>query len=292
LVVSEARISRRHRRPTAATVALDRPRNIRGGWHEEPAPERRPRAGRILAGAALSLLLAGSLAALALAVQTDTLRIAHLEIDGASPAVAQQVEDAILPGCPETISGVVDCLPGVLGPNELTFNSRDAERQLERNPAIKSASVRALLPNRVRIEVTERQPEVAWLVGPDTYRVAADGVVIDKGPGDGLKLRIGQVGGEAVKPGDQVDVNVIKGAELLQDRLASDFGITPRRIQYSPSDGLAVIGDQDMIAMFGPPRNLNLKMAELQRIVQLAQGQKQTIRFVDLRYKTPYFRTN
>jgi cell division protein FtsQ len=180
----------------------------------------------------------------------------------------------------------------MLGSNELTFNSHEISQQLERTPAIKSVRIRPLLPNRLSIEVTERQPEFAWLVGSDTYRVAADGIVIDRGVADGLKLRIGQVGGEAVKPGDQVDPNVIEGAELLQDHLAADFGITPRRIQYSPSDGLAVVGDQEMIAMFGPPQDLNLKMAELQRIVELAKGQKRPLAFVDLRYKTPYFRTN
>ena len=67
--------------------------------------------------------------------------------------------------------------------------------------------------------------------------------------------------------------------------------IAPKRIEYSPFDGLAVIGDQDFIAMFGQPHDLNVKMAELQRIVQLAQDKKTPLGFVDLRYKTPYFRT-
>lgn len=289
--MNETRTSRRHRLSTA-TVAVDRPRNIRASQPTAGMPRTHARGGHFLAGLALSVMLGGSLAGLLFAFQSDTFRIAHIEISGASPAVLQQVEDQIVPGCLESVPGFVDCLPGMLGPNELTFNSRDAQQLLERMPAVKTARLTTLLPNRLIIQVTERQPEIAWLVGPDTYRVAADGMVIDKGPGDGLKLRIGQVGGDAVKPGDQVDADVIKGAELLQDHLASDFGITPRRIQYSPSDGLAVVGDQELIAMFGPPQDLNLKMAELQRIVELAKGQKRTLAFVDLRYKTPYFRTN
>jgi cell division septal protein FtsQ len=289
--MSDPHTSRRHR-PATATVAVDRTRSIRENRPTQTDSQKPARAGGLLPGFALCVLLAGCLAGLIFGFQSDTFRIAHIEISGASPAVEQQIEDAIVPGCLETTSGVVDCLPGMLGPNELTFNSDEIQQQLERTPAIKSVRVRPLLPNRLSIVVTERQPEIAWLVGPDTYRVAADGIVIDRGVADGLKLRIGQVGGEAVKPGDQVDVNVIKGAELLQDHLASDFGITPLRIQYSPSDGLAVVGDQEMIAMFGPPQDLNLKMAELQRIVELAKGQKRPLAFVDLRYKTPYFRTN
>jgi len=33
-----------------------------------------------------------------------------------------------------------------------------------------------------------------------------------------------------------------------------------------------------------------LKMAELQRVVQLVKDKKTTLAFVDLRYNTPYFR--
>jgi len=88
-----------------------------------------------------------------------------------------------------------------------------------------------------------------------------------------------------------VDPKVIKGAEQLQSQLPGQFGIAAKRIQYSPADGLAVIGDGDLIAMFGEPADLDLKMAELQRIMQLAGDKKNALAFVDLRYKTPYYRT-
>lgn len=289
--MNDARGSRKHRTPVA-TVAVDRPRAIRRNGETNQPQASGAKAGQFLAGLGLCVLLAGSLAGLVVAFQSDMFRVAKMEVHGASAQVRQAVEDTIVPGCIESSEAVVECLPGMLGPNELTLSGRQIEAQLEGMPAVKAAHVKPALPNRLVVEVIEREPEVAWQVGSETYRVAGDGRVMDTAPADGLKVRIGQVGGEAVKPGDQIDVNVIKGAELLQDHLARDFGIAPRRIQYSPAEGLAVIGDQEMIAMFGPPENLNLKMAELQRISDLAKGQKRVLTFVDLRYKTPYFRTN
>ncbi|HEX6511418.1 MAG TPA: FtsQ-type POTRA domain-containing protein [Chloroflexota bacterium] len=275
-------------REHAGLVAVDRPRAIRHA-HEAPAQPQRGRSG--FGAAALVLLLAGSLAGLAWAFQSDTFRVADVHIGEASPPVRQAIEDLVAPGCLEDLPGSVHCPPEALGPNELTLSTTELARQMERLPLVKSASVTARLPNQLRVTVAERQPEAAWLVGTQTFRVADDGVVLDQGSAQGLKVAIGQVAGEAVKPGDKIDVQIIKAAEQLHDRLPADYGITPRRIQYSPTDGLAVIGDQDFIAMFGPPVDLNLKMAELQRIMQLAGDKKSTLGFVDLRYKTPYYRT-
>jgi cell division septal protein FtsQ len=178
------------------------------------------------------------------------------------------------------------------GANELLLSPHDMEQEIMRMPAVKSAHVSARLPDRLTVTIQERAPEAAWVVGPDIFRVANDGMVIDQGSPDGLKVVIGQVAGDPVKPGDTVDPNVIKGAEQLNSELAGRNGFASQRIQYSPADGLAVVGDNGLIAMFGSPSDLGLKVAELQRIVQLAQDKKSPLTFVDLRYKTPYYRTS
>jgi len=284
-------VSGRKTREPVAVVSVDRPRQLRAE-RRAPEPDSPPRERRqVLASIGLTMLLAGCVAGLGWALQSDTFRLREVSISGASPAVQQAVEDAVAPSCAEQWPGYVECPPDRLGPSTLTMNTADLMRQLKTIPLVKSATVRTLLPNRLEIAVTERRPEAVWLVGSETYRVADDGMVIDRGSTDGLKVAIGQVGGDPKKPGDTVDMSIVKGAELLQERLPTEAGIPPKRIQYSPDDGLAVIADQDMIAMFGPPKDLDLKMAELQRIVQLAKDKKATLAFVDLRYKTPYYRT-
>ena len=276
-------------REATAVVAVDRPRQI--GSSPAPAPRPAVDGRRVLANTCLVFLLAGTLAALGWAFATDTFRVRNVEVNASSNAVRQAIEDTLAPGCPEVAPGAVQCAEGQLGSNELTLSAAEVQRQVKAIPLVKSASVKTVLPDRLRIDVVERQPEVAWVVGTQVFRVADDGVVIDQGSPNGLKVVIGQVGGDPVKPGDKVDLDVIKAAEELQDQLPSTLGIPAKRIQYSPADGLAVVTDQDLVAMFGPPDNLNLKMAELQRVVQLAKDKKATLSFVDLRYKTPYFRT-
>ena len=276
-------------RESTAVVAVDRPRQI--GSRPAPAPRPRLDGRRALANACLVLLLAGTLAGLGWAFATDIFRVRQVEVNASSTAVRQAVEDAIVPGCPEVAPGSVKCAEGQLGPNELTLSAAEVARQVKTIPLVKSASVTAELPDRLRIDVVERQPAAAWVVGTQIFRVADDGVVIDQGSPNGLKVVIGQVGGDPVKPGQKVPVDVIQAAELLQDQLPTTLGIPAKRIQYSPADGLAVVSDPDFVAMFGSSDNLNLKMAELQRVVQLAKDKKATLSFVDLRYKTPYFRT-
>jgi len=278
--------------PAVAVVSVDRPRALRA-QRTEASEQGRESARRVAATAGLALLLAGSLAAAGWAVQSDAFRLRQVTIEGASPSVRLAIQDVVAPGCTEREAAKLQC--PVAGPNLLLLSTIDVERQIaERLPLVKSARVKATLPGSLHINVTERRPEAAWLVGTETYRVADDGTILDRIARDqreGLKVSIGQVAGEPLKPGDRVDIDIIKAAELLQERLPTEFGIAPRRIEYSPADGLAVIGDQELIAMFGPPRDLNLKMAELQRILQLAQDKKAPLAFVDLRYKTPYFRT-
>lgn len=282
-------MSGRKNREPVAVVSVDRPHQlIRRTATEQPAPAN---GKRTLATMGLLFLLAGGLIGLGWAFQSDALRLREVSISGASPSVQQAIEDLVAPGCEELWPGHVECAADRLGPNELTINRGEVERQLKTVPLVKTATVKTLLPGRMEVAIAERRPEAIWLVGTETYRVADDGMVIDRGSTEGLRVSIGQVGGEPKKPGNTIDLSIIKGAELLQDRLQTDFGIPARRIQYSPEEGLAVIGDQEMIAMFGPPQDLNLKMAELQRIQQLAKEKKVSLAFVDLRYKTPYFRT-
>ncbi|MBV9121648.1 MAG: FtsQ-type POTRA domain-containing protein [Chloroflexi bacterium] len=282
---------KRRSRESVAVVSVDRPRKVYAAPERIPPPRPRPSGRAILRNFSLVVLLSGMLAGLAYGLEGDLFRVRHVSIRGASAAVATSIADTLVPGCDAIAPTMVDCPESNLGPNEITLSGADIQRQLTQLPSVESASVSARLPDQLTISVVERQPEAGWIVGPDIFRVAGDGTVIDRGSPAGLKVVVGQVAGNPVKPGDRVNVEVLHGAEQLQAQLPSQFGFQTRRIQYSPSDGIAVIGDGDLIAMFGEPVDLNLKMVELQRIMQLAGDKKITLGFVDLRYKTPYFRT-
>ena len=281
----------RHRsRERTAVVSVDRARQV---YREPERPAVKPRsAGHSLAvNFSLAMLLSLAIWGGVYALQSNTFRVRQVTIIGATADLDTQLGDLIAPGCAQSAPGHVECSDATLGPNILPLNSAELVKELTTAPAVKSATVTAQLPFSLSVVIVQRQPEAAWVVGSDILRVAGDGVVVDHGSPDGMKVVIGQVAGTPVKPGDTIDPAVIQGAELLQRALASQLGMAGARIQYSPTDGLAVVGAGGLIAMFGPPADLNLKIAELQRILQVLGDKKATLAFVDLRYKTPYYRT-
>ncbi|HLQ31756.1 MAG TPA: hypothetical protein VK457_03645, partial [Chloroflexota bacterium] len=108
--------------PAVAVVSVDRPRTLRyrKAAVEEPSG---PGARHVLGTFVLALLLAGGLAGLGWAFQSDTFRVRQVTISGASPAVQQAIEDVVAPGCAESLAGPIECPAGNLGPNELTLNA-------------------------------------------------------------------------------------------------------------------------------------------------------------------------
>ncbi|MGH2470650.1 MAG: hypothetical protein ACRDGF_11275, partial [Chloroflexota bacterium] len=69
-----------------------------------------------------------------------------------------------------------------------------------------------------------------------------------------------------------------------------ELGLQIRAIRYSRINGLSVLAAPNLTAMFGPPVNLDFKMAELEAILRQTKGQSALPSFVDMRYKTPYYR--
>ncbi len=139
--------------PAVAVVSVDRPRTLRyrKAAVEEPSG---PGARHVLGTFVLALLLAGGLAGLGWAFQSDTFRVRQVTISGASPAVQQAIEDLVAPGCAESLAGPIECPAGNLGPNELTLNAGGIARQVEQLPLVKSVQVKAVLPKRLEIRAT------------------------------------------------------------------------------------------------------------------------------------------
>ncbi|MHB8618386.1 MAG: cell division protein FtsQ/DivIB [Chloroflexota bacterium] len=290
-------VRERRRRAATAVVEVDRPREIR----RSPQPRRRPRRNwrGFLSATSLLVLLSALCSAFVLALQSPRFALADVTIDGAGGPLANQIAGLIASGCtavpaapaaPAATSSTRATCTGPHEPSIFLINSQRIAARLQTLPAVRSAHVRVALPNHLWVTVQRRHAEAAWVVGPTVYQVAADGTIIGQGSPAGLKVVVGDISGKPVKVGGHIDVNLIQAAKELHDRLPADLGIPVDRIEYSPTEGLAVIGNQNLIAIFGSPTDLGLKMAELQRIIELAKDKHTTLGFVDLRYKTPYYR--
>ena len=67
---------------------------------------------------------------------------------------------------------------GVAGYNILWVRPEQVEQALLSQPYVREAHVTMGLPNRVRVNLVERQPRLAWVAGDDIYWIDADGVVM------------------------------------------------------------------------------------------------------------------
>jgi cell division septal protein FtsQ len=153
------------RKPGAArpgkTVAL-RPSARVGGGIRRTKPVKRASAGLtpVRAGAALALLVAaGGLYGL---LSSDLFSARGTIVEGNT----WTADDAILAAL---------AVPG--GTNVFSVKTSELEQRLEQLPSVAGATVSIALPDRVRVQVAEREALLAWRVGQRTFLVAGDGTL-------------------------------------------------------------------------------------------------------------------
>src|SRR5260370_34342396 len=88
--------------------------------------------------------------------------------------------------------------------------------QLEQIPWVESASVQRILPNRLRVEVTERTPVAFARIGNELALIDAHGVILDRPRGEELHFPIVSGGSEDL-PRDQRARRMQTYEEFLKD---------------------------------------------------------------------------
>jgi cell division protein FtsQ len=93
----------------------------------------------------------------------------------------------------------------------------DARRgQLEQIPWVESASVQRILPNRLRVELTERTPVAFARIGNELALLDAHGVILDRPPGEELHFPIVSGVSEDL-PRDQREKRMQTYGEFMRD---------------------------------------------------------------------------
>ena len=78
-----------------------------------------------------------------------------------------------------TRSQVIDVMGADIGRNVFFVPLADRKRQLEDIPWVESATVMRLLPNRIKVQITERKPVAFVQIGSKISLIDANGVVMD-----------------------------------------------------------------------------------------------------------------
>jgi cell division protein FtsQ len=145
---------------------------------------------------------------------------------------------------------------------------------------IKEARVHCGLPNRVTIEVVERQPQIIWQQGEKRYWVDEEGTVL---PARGELTEatvIMDLDERPVQPGDRVDPQVIAGAQKLRSLLPE---LTT--VQYASHTGISFQSEQGWPIYLGQGEDMEQKVATMKALFQEIAAKGIYPQFIDLRFK-------
>lgn len=175
---------------------------VRGGSHLRRSQSVRRASARISLTriAAVAVLFAASVAVNQLA-GASAFAVHRVDIQGAQLTDRGEVADALL----ETA-----------GPNIFRYDTATAAARLVRFPAIRTAVVRAVLPDRVVATIEEREPVLVWRVGDERFLVDGDGLLFAR-----------------VDPADPVDAPVVTDRRPGSQGLAITSLIAPVELRVA-----------------------------------------------------------
>ncbi len=129
---------------------------------------------------------------------------------------------------------------GISGRNSLLLlDAHDVRERLKAMALIKDADVRKLYPNRLMIEVTEREPYALWQKDGQVVIIAADGTAIDVMRdqrfadlpfvvGDGAQARVGEF------------LKILEASSDLRGRIRAGVLVSQRRWNLKLNSGIDV----------------------------------------------------
>lgn len=161
-------------------------------------------------------------------------------------------------------------------------------RNIQRSAYVERVQVDLALPNQVRIDIAERQPEVYWKQGPFLYLVDRHGYVLEQTdvPPRAEAIVIEDTTGVVQQAGDRVDPDAIRLAHALALRLPTELQLTPQRIGWDFGLGVYIVPEEGQTVVFGQYANLERKL----RVLDFVLDSATPFTYLDLRPSAPFYR--
>jgi cell division protein FtsQ len=188
-------------------------------------------------------------------------------------------------------AAAVNDLAAVGGVSVWNIRPDEVEQRVARNSYVAAVTVNVLLPDRVLVQVQERQAAVLWNAAGVNYEVTSDGEVL--GPAgviSGTNILINDTRPQPLAAGDRVDVDALDLAQSLHLRVPAEIGWTPTRYEWDPYYGLSIYNQAQQVVfgrMEDPEVPLDLKLTTLRTL----QQERTAWIFLDLRPSKPYYRS-
>lgn len=141
-----------------------------------------------------------------------------------------------------------------LGQSMFRINTDDVASSVARHPVVDYARVRVELPDRVVVDVVEREPAIVWQTGDRAVLVDEYGWVLAEGESDELPWVV-EMDGELPSPGTQLDPGKVVAVQYLYEQVGSSAVL-----EFDQTNGFQVYLGDERVILFGSPDELPVKM--------------------------------
>lgn len=175
---------------------------------------------------------------------------------------------------------------GVLGSNIFAVRSDDVVHRVSTLRQVDVQRVDTSFPDRVTVYVHMRRRFLAWQDGTVLYEVDPNGRIVDQVRSTSLPIITGLAPGASLGPG------IVQAVRYATDVLPRSPNGSVALFRVNPQSGLVIVGRAGWTASVGrgSPQTLVQRIASLAALLQSQKDAHGSVRSVDLRYPTPYFR--
>jgi cell division septal protein FtsQ len=174
---------------------------------------------------------------------------------------------------------------GIEGHNIFLIDPRRVAEDVQTLPDIATARVSLRLPNRLVIDIVEREPYLAWRTSEGTYYLDRRGIVLSPRKGITLSLTIEDLGGGPLQVGSRINPQVLDAATTYSSLLPEVVGF-----QYSEAYGLIAMRGQFEVRL-GDAQGAEAKAELMRALIEELLNEGQEGGLIDLRFEgRPYLR--
>jgi cell division septal protein FtsQ len=181
-------------------------------------------------------------------------------------------------------AAVVDA-SGLEGKSMLRLPLSEARKKVLGLPQVKAVSFSKRWPNRVLLQVEERQPYAFWSSAGVDHVVDKEGYVLQVGAPSRPAPRIVEPdSGRLLGPGDRVDIHALVLADRIFHESHEVVGQGVVELEYRPHVGITAVLERGLRVTFGDERAYEYKLAVLRELLGQLQARGTQPRAVDLRF--------
>ncbi|GAB4321127.1 MAG: hypothetical protein Kow0010_01310 [Dehalococcoidia bacterium] len=173
---------------------------------------------------------------------------------------------------------------GLVGKSMFTADLDRTQRDLYEIALLRSVRIERQWPDRIVIEVREREPWTTWEQAGTQYMVDREGVVLGHGAVAAGAPVIVSADAYSLQPGDRVDYQAIEAAADIYAQLPARLGTTVVEVAYLPGQGVRVTTADGQVALFGDSSAISYKLAVWAAVAAEARRQGLSYSLIDLRY--------